>query len=307
MKKLIYVSLLLLIPIGIYGQQFPFMEGYNVNPYSMSPAFAGLKNIKTLFIDYRSDWTGVNGGPQTYQLSYNDRAFERVGLGGSFIYDKTDIFKQTLLMGTYSYEIKVAEGHLLNLGLSVGFYRNSIDLAKYFNNPTYVQDNVLIYGLQKSKMKFATDLSALYRFRNFEGGILLSNVMFGSARYNSSDIAYKPTKNFLVHGSMDFKIGENWGIKPFVLVRGGQHYPTQLELASQVNYLQKLWGTAVFRTGGIWGLGFGGEVYKGFLLNYSYNLSSNVSLNAFGSHQITLGIRIFELSKILNKSDRTQK
>jgi type IX secretion system PorP/SprF family membrane protein len=306
MKKLVYLSLLLLIPKGLHGQQFPFMEGYNVNPYSMSPAYAGLKNTRTLFLDYRSDWTGIEGGPRTYQLSYNDRILEKIGVGGIFIYDKTDIFKQTLLLGTYNYEVKIVEGHLLNLGLSVGFYRNSIDLAKYYNNPDYVLDNVLMYGLQKSRIKFATDLSAMYRHGNIETGILFSNVMFGSAKYNSSDIAYKPTKNFLLHASYDYVINEKWSVKPFVLLRGGQHYPTQLELASQVTFIKNFWGTAVFRTGGIWGLGFGGEIYKGIILNYSYNLSSNVSMNAFGSHQLTLGIRIFEIGKTLNKSDRTQ-
>src|SRR5665647_758274 len=163
MKKLIYISIMLAMPVGLLAQQFPFMEAYNVNPFNMTPSYAGLKNIKTVFLDYRSDWTGVDGGPVTCQLSYNDRLKGKVGLGGRFIYDKTDIFKQTLILGTYTYEVKVAEGHLINFGLSAGFFRNSIDLAKYFNDPTYVNDAVLIYGMEKSKLKFASDFSALYR------------------------------------------------------------------------------------------------------------------------------------------------
>jgi len=298
MKKLKYILLFSLIPAGLFGQQFPFMEGYNMNPFNMSPAFAGIHNPSTIFVDYRSDWTGVNGGPVTYQLSYNDRIFEKVGVGGRFIYDKTDIFKQTMLMGTYSYEVEVLDEHFLNFGLSVGFFRNSIDLAKYYNNPDFIQDNVLIYGLQKSKIKFATDISALYRFRQIEGGILFSNVMFGSAKYNSSDIAYKPMKNYLIHLSYDYEINRTWSVKPYALLRGGQHYPTQLEIASEVRFIKKFWGTAVFRTGGIWGMGLGGEIYKGVLMNYSYNLSTNVALNTFGSHQISLGLRIFDLINI---------
>jgi type IX secretion system PorP/SprF family membrane protein len=304
MKKLLYILSLLLLPACLYSQQFPFMEGYNMNPFSMSPAFAGLQNSKTVVIDYRSDWSGVAGGPVTYQLSYNDRIFEKVGVGGRFIYDKTDIFKQTLLLGTYTYEVKILREHYLNFGLSVGFFRNSIDLAKYFSNPSYVQDNVLVYGLQKSKIKVATDLSALYRFKQIAAGILFSNVMFGSAKYNSSDIAYKPMKNYLFHFSYDYKINNSLSVKPFVLLRGGQHFPTQLELASEVRFLTDYWGTAVFRTGGIWGMGLGGEIYKGILLNYSYNLSTNVALSTFGSHQLTLGIRLSDYIKMGNKSKR---
>jgi len=294
MKKLLYTAIFLLINSGLFAQQFPFMEGYNVNPFNMSPSYAGLKNMKTLFLDYRSDWTGVDGGPVTCQLSYNDKLTEKVGLGGRFIYDKTDIFKQTMLLGTYTYEVQVAKEHFINMGLSAGFYKNSIDLGKYYNDQDYVQDAVLITGTEKSKIKVATDISALYRFRNIEGGILFSNVMFGTAKYSNTEMTYKPLKNYLIHASYDYQINKTWAVKPFVLIRGGQQYPSQLELASEVRYSERFWGSLVFRTGGIWGMGFGGEVYEGILLNYSYNLSSNVALNTFGSHQLTLGVNIFK-------------
>ena len=294
MKKLIYIFIFLILPAGLFAQQFPFMEAYNINSFSMNPSYAGVKNPRTIFLDYRSDWTGVDGGPVTAQLSYNDRLKGKVGLGGRFIYDKTDIFKQIMLLGTYSYEVQVAEEHILNFGLSTGFYTNSIDLGKYFNDPNYVQDAVLTYGIEKSRIKVATDISALYRYKNIEGGILFSNVMFGTAKYSNTDIIYKPLKNFLIHASYSYQVNHLWAIKPFFLFRGGQHYPSQTEIASEVSFKKKFWGLLVYRTGGIWGLGFGAEVTDEVLLNYSYNLSTRVNLNTFGSHQITLGIRLFE-------------
>jgi type IX secretion system PorP/SprF family membrane protein len=300
MKKLTYILIMLVIPLGLFGQQFPFMEAYNVNPFNMTPAYAGLKNIKTVFLDYRSDWTGVDGGPVTYQVSYNDRLKGKVGLGGRFIYDKTDIFKQTMLLGTYTYEVQFAEKHFINFGISAGFYRNSIDLAKYYSDPDYVQDAVLTSTTERSKIKVATDVSALYRFKDFEGGILFSNVMFGTAKYSNTDITYKPLKNYLINASYLYQMSERIAVKPFVLLRGGQKYPPQVEFASEVNYNKKVWGLLVFRTGGIWGMGFGAEVTDGIILNYSYNLSTNVALNTFGSHQITLGVRILKNSNKQN-------
>lgn len=67
MKKIIII-LIVLMPTVVFGQQFPFMEGYSVNPFSLSPAFAGIHNSKTLFVDYRSDWTGLDGGPGLISL-----------------------------------------------------------------------------------------------------------------------------------------------------------------------------------------------------------------------------------------------
>ena len=295
MKKVI-ILLLVFLPAIAFGQQFPFMEGYSVEPFILSPACAGIHNSKTLFIYYRSDWTGLDGGPRTYQLSYSDK-IGRVGFGGRFIYDKTDIFKQTLILGTYTYEVKIASAHHINFALSVGFFRNSIDLTKYYNDPSYVQDLALIYGQQQSKIKFATDISALYRYRDAEAGILFSNVMFGTVKYANTDMTYKPLKNFLLHASYHFVINNAWDMKPTFILRGGQHVPMLFEIAPTLTWNKRFWGNLLLRTGGIFGAGLGGEVYNGIMLNYSYNFSTNVALNTFGSHQVTLGVRIFKPQK----------
>ena len=293
MKKIIII-MIGLIPTVVFGQQFPFMEGYTVNPFTLSPSFAGIHNSKTIFIDYRSDWTGLDGGPRTYQLSYNDRIKDKVGLGLRFIYDKTDIFKQTLLLGTYTYEVNIASEHRINLGLSMGFYRNSIDLSKYYNDPNYVLDQALIYGQVTSKIKFATDVSALYRYKQLDAGILFSNIMFGTVRYRNKDTRYKPLKNYLLHTSYLFEISDKWTVQPTLILRGGQDIPAQFEISPTVTWNKRFWLTAVYRTGGIFGIGLGGEVIDGVLINYTYNMSSNVVMNTFGSHQITLGVRIFK-------------
>ena len=244
-------------------------------------------------MDYRSDWSGIEGGPKTYQLSYNDKFKNRVGLGGKFIYDKTDIFKQTLILGTYTYEVKIMKDHTLNFGLSIGFYRNSIDLTKYYNDPGYVQDMVLLYGHQKSKIKFATDISALYRYKQVEAGILFSNLMFGSVKYSNTDMTYKPFKNYLLHASYLFTLDDKMVRKTRLFLRGGQHVPVQFDISATVTWNERFWATTLFRTGGIFGFGLGGEVYQGILLNYSYNLSNNINtnipINTFGSHQLTSG------------------
>jgi len=191
--------------------------------------------------------------------------------------------------------------HKINFGLSVGVYRNSIDLTKYYNDPAYVQDLVLLYGNQKSKLKFATDVSALYRHNQIEAGILFSNIMFGTVHYKNSDMTYKPFKNYLLHTSYLFRLDDRWALKPMIIVRGGQDVPSQLDVSGEIKWNEMFWATALVRTGGIFGIGLGGEVYHGLILNYSYNLSSNLNINApistFGSHQVTLGIRFSGLRK----------
>ncbi len=312
MKKTIIKSSCILlmgfIPTGVFGQQFPIIEGYNINPFVMSPAFAGIKNPKTVFVDYRADLLGFDGGPTTYQLSYNDKfngkkkestteQSQTVGFGGRFIYDKTDIFSQTLILGTYTYEVRIAKEHKINFGLSAGFYRHTFNYTKYFNNPDYVQDLVLVYGQGSSKLKFASDVSALYRYKQAEAGILFSSVMFGSVRYSNTETSYKPMKYYLVHFSYLYTIDDKWSARPLIILRGGQFTPFQVELAPSVTWKDRFWGTMMFRTGGVLGMGFGGEVFEGLILNYSYNLISNASTHNFGSNQLSLGVKIGRSSK----------
>ena len=45
MKKTILI-LFLLIPGYLFGQQFPYMDSYSVNPFNFSPAYAGISHIK---------------------------------------------------------------------------------------------------------------------------------------------------------------------------------------------------------------------------------------------------------------------
>lgn len=300
MKKSI-ILLLILMPELAFSQQFPFMEAYYVNPFSLSPAYAGLHNNGTIFMDYRADWTGIDGGPRTYQLSYSDKFRNRVGLGGKFVYDKTDIFQQMFLLGTYTYEIKIREKHKLNLGLSMGLYRNSIDLSKYYNDPNYVQDLVLLYGQQRSKLKFVSDFSVLYRYKELEAGILFSNLMFGTVHYTNSDMSYKPYKYYLLHASYLVRVDNKWDLKPTLVFRGGQQVPVQIDISAALTWTDRLWITALARTSGILGIGGGGEIYRGILLNYSYNMSrgltQNLPMNTFGSHQVTLGLQIFKFRK----------
>lgn len=301
MKKILYILAVLLFPLTLSAQQYPFMDSYLVNPYQLSPAYAGLGQNRTLFVDHRMDWVGIESSPRTYQLSYHDRIFEKVGIGGKMVFDQTDIFKSTLVMGTYTYQVDFTEHHLLNFGLSIGLYGNSINLGKYYNDPDYAEDPVLTYGVERSKVKFASDFSILYRFSDIEAGILFSNIMFGDASYSDQDLTYKPMKNFQGHLAYTYDFDENWTARPFLLIRGGQNIPTLVEFAGQVIYGQRFWGNVIIRSSGVYGVGIGAEVLDSFLFNYSFNFSSNVALRTFSSHQFTLGINIYSVLDMFKK------
>ena len=294
-----YLLIILLTTTGlltIIAQQTPLSENYFMDRYSLSPAYAGQVNPKMLVTGYRSDWSGISGGPRTLTITYNDLlpVMNGAGVGGKIVYDKAAIFGQLYVMGSYSYRIEAAEGHFIMFGLSAGVYHNSINLTEYYNDPDYNIDPALVQDDIKSKIKFMSDISVAYNWQNLDAGFLFSNISFGDATYKEVALKYNPLSNFRFHASYRYDINDDWALTPLLILRGGRYIKSQFEMAAQVMWIKRVWGTLVFRDPGIFGFGLGGKIINGISLGYNFNMATNVALNAFNCHEISLGVNIGE-------------
>lgn len=294
MKRILTTILIILTYSWVFSQQIPLSEGYFLDKYSLSPSYAGNFNNKYLFFGYRSDWTGVDGGPSTFRLSYNDILMQNAGYGAKIIFDKAGIFNQLYMMGSYSYNLEVYEDHHVLFGLSAGFYHNTLNLLKYYSDPDYNLDPSLTQQDVKSKLKFMSDISLVYVYKDLNAGILFSNISFGDASYKEVDLKYNPLSNFQVHATYHYSISEAWDIDPLIILRGGKYIKSQFELATRVSWQKKLMGSLVYRDPGVLGFGFGANISKGLMLAYNFNFATNVALGAFNNHEIILGFNIFE-------------
>jgi len=243
MKRIYLIFSVLIITTAVYSQQVPLSENYFMDKYSLAPSYAGNFNPKYLIAGYRSDWTGIKGGPKTLRFTYNDLLpfMSNAGYGGKIIYDKAGIFNQLYIMGSYSYKITIAEGHHIMFGLSAGIYHNSINLLEYYNDPGYTLDPALINQDIKSKIKFMSDFSAVYSWKGLETGFMFSNISFGDASYKEVALKYDPLSTYMFHASYMYGFAENWEITPIVIVRGGKFIRSQVEMAAQVVYLKRVW------------------------------------------------------------------
>jgi type IX secretion system PorP/SprF family membrane protein len=296
MKKLFTIISGISIATMLYSQQIPLSENYFMDKYSLAPSYAGNYNPKYLITGYRSDWSGIDGGPKTFRISYNDAfaSMPNAGYGGKIVYDKAGIFSQLYIIGSYSYKLQINNDHHIIFGLSAGFYKNRLNLLDYYNDPKYTVDPSLISQDIKSRLKFMSDFSAVWTWQGAEAGFMFSNISFGDASYKDVDLKYNPLANFQIHATYMYNINEEWDVAPLVIIRGGRFIMSQFELASQVLYMKKVWGSLVFRDPGVWGIGIGANIDKGLKVAYNFNFASNVDFGAFNNHEISLGIDIFE-------------
>jgi type IX secretion system PorP/SprF family membrane protein len=299
MKKIILIVSILLVTARLFCQQTPLSENYFMDKYSLAPSYAGNYNPKYLVAGYRSDWSGIQGGPKTLRFTYNDQLpfMSGTGYGGKIILDKAGIFSQLYIMGSYSYNLTVAEEHHVMFGLSAGIYHNSINLQEYYNDPNYNLDPSLVSLDVQSKIKFMSDFSAVYSWNGLETGFLFSNISFGDASYKEVDLKYNPLSNFQFHATYLWSFAEEWDLSPLVIVRGGKYIKSQFEIATQIMYMKRFWCSLVFRDPGILGFGIGASIDKGLKIAYNFNLATNVAMNAFNNHEISVGFNIFEYLK----------
>jgi len=303
MKKFITALISILFHGVIIAQQMPVSENYYMDKYALSSSYAGHFNRGSFFTSFRSDWTGISGGPKTLRVSYSDMLMTNAGWGGKIIYDKAGIFDQLYVMTTYSYSLRIVDEHKILLALSAGIYHNKINFTDYYSNPNYNIDPVMIQQDVSSKLKFMSDFSALYLFKGIEAGLMFANINFGDAKYDEVDVTYKPLANYQLHAAYSFRINDRWDVNPLIYFRGGKYITSQVGLASMVRYQENIWGSLSFRDPGIWGFGFGANIAKGIKFSYNFNFASSVALNIYNNHEISIGVNIKDLVKKTEKSE----
>ncbi len=97
MKKVLFI-LLIVSALPIYAQQDPLLSQYQFNQLPINPAYAGVNDVASFDLQYRSQWGGVEGAPTTILLSGNSSFFQnQVGLGFSLVHDQVGINTNTNL------------------------------------------------------------------------------------------------------------------------------------------------------------------------------------------------------------------
>jgi type IX secretion system PorP/SprF family membrane protein len=133
--KSILCAGLLFTGMSAMAQQDPNYTFYRYNMNLVNPAYAGAhdgpegrdaKNGAEIGLNIRSQWSGVDGAPETQSLFFGTGLGKNLGLGVSVINDKTFIESQTFAGVDISYRVILTEKSELYLGIKAG--ANSYDV-----------------------------------------------------------------------------------------------------------------------------------------------------------------------------------
>lgn len=123
------------ISTTVKAQLNPLTAQYYTNQYLINPAFAGAGNGLKVNAAYRKLWNNVPGSPLTQNLTA-DYGFEKVGLGLTVNNESAGLQRQTRVVGSYAYHLKMGEeGQRLNFGVSIGFMSQRLENSDIYGNP----------------------------------------------------------------------------------------------------------------------------------------------------------------------------
>ena len=77
MKKLVFISALIICSANIAGQQLPLYSQYLYNKFLINPAVAGSDGFTSFNLTAREQWAGYSGAPRTFSLSGQTRILKR--------------------------------------------------------------------------------------------------------------------------------------------------------------------------------------------------------------------------------------
>jgi type IX secretion system PorP/SprF family membrane protein len=138
-EKIFIIILILLSGYGLSGQTaagptkislaYPVYSQYLHNGLIINPAYAGSREVLSVFSSARFQWMGVEGAPRFQSISIHSLLKnDKIGLGLSGQFFQFGYTKATSVYTDYAYHLRVGKSKL-SMGLTAGFDMSNTNYA----------------------------------------------------------------------------------------------------------------------------------------------------------------------------------
>lgn len=272
---------------GAQAQQDPQYTQYMYNTNLVNPAYAGSRDMMSIFGMYRTQWVGLDGAPQTSTVSLDTPLGDsKMGLGASFINDRLGAMDENTIAIDLSYTIDLSRTLKLGFGIKGSANLLNVDYTKldrYNPNDVKFQENI--------NSQFTPNLGAglyLYSDKTYFG-FSVPNFL-ETDRYDDNEVTLMKQKmTYYFIGGHVFDLSHNVKFKPAFLAKATAGAPVQVDLTANFMFSEKLVVGAAYR----WDAAFSGlvgfQLTDGLFVGYSYDAETTKLANYnSGSHEVFL-------------------
>lgn len=289
-----YAAVLLMVLLGhqhqLQAQSAPQFTQFFFNKLQYNPAYAGAKEVLSVAAQYRYQWMGLSGAPQTANLSAHLPFFHnRCGLGISLINDKIALLNSNHLTLSYAYRIPFKKSRsTLSFGVQGTFQADRFDWGAA--EVSDFQDDVIPFGLESSATG-NVGLGLHYSSRSFYVGLSMPRFFQNGGLYNAllnlSDSS--PMRTYYLMSGFSIPLTKRVVLKPAVLVTYNTNAPPTADLNLSVLIMDTFWVGATYRSGdsidGVFQYRFNKRWRMG--ISYDYTISE-LSVHTTGTAEVIL-------------------
>ncbi|MBX2901018.1 MAG: type IX secretion system membrane protein PorP/SprF [Cyclobacteriaceae bacterium] len=291
MKLLITLVLLLLATLS-FAQQDPIYSQYLFNPLLVNPAYSGLNNNFNGMIGYRTQWMGLEGQPQTMNLSLHSSLVQnKVGAGLLVTNDQIGSLNTTEINATFAYKLQF-EKQTFSFGMQAGVQNFNSSMKGI--NPYDPSDDLFLNGERGTRINLGAGL-ALKSEKYFIG---LSVPRLLPTTFKSGDQQFDLYNQHLyLMGAYMHYLNEHVRLKPTVLLRGVKGAPASIDVGLNVNF-NAIHTAGVFtRNFTTYGVLLQMLLKEQYRVGYVFEMPTGKSVGTqFTTHEIMLGIQLAAFS-----------
>ncbi|MBP2833904.1 type IX secretion system membrane protein PorP/SprF [Aquimarina sp. U1-2] len=225
-----------------FTQQLPQFTQYMFNTISINPAYAGSRETLSIVGLHRSQWTGIERGPQTQTLSaHAPLKNEKVGLGVSVIRDAVGFENYLFLYGDFSYTLNLSEQTKLALGVKAGATHYNLD-QEFLNDPAVSEDPFFGNYANRWNPNIGAGLY-LHSKMWYLGASAPRLLTIDNNRSETSGVDYVALERvgYYFTGGYVFNLGANTKLKPSTLVKVTNGAPLSVDLNANLLFFEKFW------------------------------------------------------------------
>ncbi|GAA4245060.1 type IX secretion system membrane protein PorP/SprF [Winogradskyella psychrotolerans] len=303
LSKYLSIAILLLSVSTAFAQQLPQFTQYMFNTISINPAYAGSRETLSIVGLHRSQWVGLEGGPETQTLSvHTPLRNENMGLGISFINDKLGYENFSYLYADYSYTIKTSENTKLAFGLKAGMTHYTLD-ETLLNDPSVVNDPFF----NDVSNRWSPNVGAGLYLHSQKWYLGLSTPRILNTDYNKGkngtlDYVALERVSYYFTGGYVFNLSENTKLKPSALLKATNGAPLSFDISANFLFYEKFWAGAAYRAnehaaaiGGIADF----QISKQMRIGYAYEYPiSDIAPYTSGTHEVLLMFEVFKSKRV---------
>ena len=229
MKKLILILFALIIAQEITAQQDPQYTQYMYNMNIINPAYAGISEGLSIGALYRSQWVGLDGGPETFTFNIHSPVGKQLALGLSVISDKIGPVEETNAYVDVSYTIPVGMETRLAFGVKGGFTFHDIAIAESQIALVDPGDPFFAQAINETTPNIGAGVY-FYKPNKYYISASVPNILNGVHLDANGTKIGSETEHFFAAAGYVFDLSDSFKLKPHALLKYATDAPISYDL-----------------------------------------------------------------------------